>query len=186
MAPPSSLHTRRISDLSKKWAFPNRAEGERGMSDSSRSLRQSQRLLQIGILLLLYSSFEGFAIPYLASQRVGLSVHTLSALQGVLMLALGLVWPRLRLGARSLRVAFWCSIYGALSILAAYTISAIWGVGNGTLRLVGELPHGLSHGTAFQETSIAVLSYSSAPAGLASLALILLGLRNANDSLQNP
>jgi hydroxylaminobenzene mutase len=155
------------------------------MIDSSRSSYQGRRLLQIGILLLLYSSFEGFAIPYFASQRVGLSVHTLSALQSVLMLALGLLWPKLELGDAALRVAFWCLIYGTFAILAAYTISAVWGVGNGTLRLVGELPHGLSHGSPFQETFIAVLAYSSAPTGLASFALILWGLRIANDGLRS-
>jgi len=42
---------------------------------------QSHRLLQIGIGLLLFSSFEGFAIPHLSSPRLGLSAHTLSALQ---------------------------------------------------------------------------------------------------------
>jgi (hydroxyamino)benzene mutase len=59
--------------------------------------RQGQRLLQFGIALLLYSSLEGFVIPYLGSQRIGLSVHTLSALQGVFLLAQGLLWPRLKL-----------------------------------------------------------------------------------------
>src|SRR5262249_1964916 len=128
--------------------------------------RQGQRLLQLGIVLILYSSFEGFAIPYLSSQRLGLSAHTLSALQGVLLLAQGLVWPRLRLSARAAQIAFWCSIYATLAILAAYTIAAITGVGNETIRLAGELPHGLVRGSAGQETVIKVLSYSSAPTGI--------------------
>ena len=55
--------------------------------------RQGQRLLQIGVVLFLYSSVFGFAIPFLSSPRIGLSVHTLSALQGVLLLAQGLLWP---------------------------------------------------------------------------------------------
>src|SRR5436190_6053868 len=59
---------------------------------------QGRRLLQTGIALLLYSSLDGFVIPHLGSQRIGLSVHTLSGLQAVLLLALGLVWPRLALG----------------------------------------------------------------------------------------
>lgn len=139
--------------------------------------RQGQRLLQLGIVWILYSSFDGFAIPYLGSQRIGLSVHTLSAYQGIFLLAQGLLWPRLKLGATASRVAFWCSIYGTLAILAAYTIAAIWGVGNETIRLMGELPHGLSHGTTFQETFIKVLAYSSAPTGLTAFVLILRGLR---------
>src|SRR5262245_41290644 len=138
---------------------------------------QEQRLLQLGIVLILYSSIDGFAIPVLRSQRIGLSVHTLSALQGVFLLAQGLLWPKLKLGARALRTAFWCSIYATLAILGAYTIAAIWGVGSETIRLMGELPHGLSQGTAFQEGFIKVLAYSSAPTGLTAFGLMLFGLR---------
>jgi hydroxylaminobenzene mutase len=148
------------------------------MNSSNKLLsRQGLRLLQIGVALLLYSSFVGFAIPYFTSQRIGLSVHTLSALQGVMLLVLGLVWPRLKLGATASRVTFWFLVYGTVAILTAYTIAAIWGVGIETIRLMGELPHGLSHGSAFQETFIKVLSYSSGPPALISFALILWGLR---------
>ena len=139
--------------------------------------RQSQRLLQVGIVLLLYSSLEGFVIPYLGSQRIGLSVHTLSALQGVFLLAQGLLWPRLKLGGSSSQLAFWCSLYATFAILAAYTLAAVWGVGIETIRLMGELPHGLSHGSVSQETFIKLLAYSSAPTGLTAFTLILWGLR---------
>ena len=139
--------------------------------------RQGHRLLQVGIVLILYSSIEGFVIPYLGSQRIGLSAHTLSALQGVFLLAQGLMWARLRLGVASSRIAFWCSIYSTLAILTAYTIAAMWGVGTETIKLMGELPHGLARGTAFQENVIAIIAYSSAPTGLAAFALILWGLR---------
>ena len=139
--------------------------------------RQGQHLLQFGLILLLYASLVGFAIPALASPRIGLSVHTLSALQAVISLAFGLLWPGLRLGSRALKLAFWCFLYSALAILAAYTVAALWGVGNETITLMGELPHGLSHGSPFQETFIKVLAYSSAPTGLTAFGLILWGLR---------
>jgi hydroxylaminobenzene mutase len=42
---------------------------------------------------------------------------------------------------------------------------------------MGELPHGLAHGSVFQETFIKVLAYSSAPTGLTAFALVLWGLR---------
>src|SRR5437667_9191443 len=106
------------------------------MNTSTLLQRQGQRLLQIGMVLLLYSSLDGFAIPFLASPRIGLSVHTLSALQAVMLLAIGLVWPKLRLSARASKVAFWCLLYSTLAILAAYTIAAIWGVGNETITLM--------------------------------------------------
>jgi (hydroxyamino)benzene mutase len=139
--------------------------------------RQGHRLLQLGICLLVYSSFDGFAIPYLGSPRIGLSVHTLSAYQGVLLLTQGFLWTRLHLGVTASRVAFWCLLHGTFAILAAYTVAAVWGVGNETIQLMGELPHGLARGTVFQETVIKVLAYSSAPTGLAWLGLALWGLR---------
>jgi (hydroxyamino)benzene mutase len=147
------------------------------MNTSTLLQYQGQRLLQMGIVLFLYSSLDGFAIPFLASPRIGLSVHTLSALQAVMLLAIGLLWSKLRLSPRVLKIAFWCLLYSTLAILAAYTIAAIWGVGNETITLMGELPHGLSHGSPFQETSIKVLAYSSAPTGLTAFVLILRGLR---------
>ena len=126
--------------------------------------RQGQRLLQFGLVLILYASFEG-------------------SYQAVLLLALGLLWPRLRLGGTTSRIAFWCLVYSTVAILAAYTIAARWGVGIETIRLAGELPHGLSHGTPLQERTIAVLAYSSAPTGLAAFVMVLYGLRfNPSDA----
>jgi len=147
------------------------------MDVTSLLARQGQRLLQIGACLLLYSAFDGFAIPYLGSPRIGLSVHTLSAYQGVLLLTQGFLWTRLKLGPTGARVAFWGLLLGTFAILAAYTVAAVWGVGNETIQLMGELPHGLSHGTVFQGTFIKVLAYSSAPTGLPWLGLFLWGLR---------
>ena len=135
---------------------------------------QSQRLLQIGVALLLLLSLEGFAIPHLAAPHLGVSAHKLAALQSVLLLALGLVWPKLNLSAAISRIAFWLFIYSAFAILAAFLIGAISGAGNETMPLAA----GAAHGTAFQETVIRVLAYSSAPTGIISFALILWGLRN--------
>jgi hydroxylaminobenzene mutase len=152
------------------------------MTSSSPLLhRQGQRLLQVGIVLILYSSIDGFAIPALRSPRIGLSVHTLSALQAVLLLAVGLLWARLKLGGAAARIAFWSLIYGTLSILTAYTVAAISGIGNETIKLMGELPHGLARGSAFQEGFIKVLAYSSAPTGLTAFVLVLWGLRLGDD-----
>jgi len=46
--------------------------------NSATQSRQGQRILQIGVALLLFSSLEGFAIPYFAVPKLGLSVHTLA------------------------------------------------------------------------------------------------------------
>ena len=138
--------------------------------------RQGHRLLQLGIAALLFASFEGFAIPYFAAPRLGLSVHSLSALLSVLLLALGLVWPRLRLGAAASGIAFWSLIYSAVSIVAAYGLAGVWGAGNSTIPLAAAT----AHGTALQEAMIKVVAYSSAPTGILAFALIAWGLRLAS------
>ena len=138
--------------------------------------RQSQRLLQIGVGLLLFVSFEGFVIPYLAAPHLGLSAHTLGALQGVLLLALGLAWTRLNLRDVPARVAFWLLVYSTFAILAAYVLGALWGAGNETMPIAA----GPAHGTPLQEAVIKIVAYTSAPTGIVSFALILWGLRMRN------
>lgn len=152
------------------------------MNSNNSLAHQGHRLLQIGIALLLFTSFEGFAIPHLSSPRIGLSVHTLSTFQAILLLALGLLWNKLKLGILAARIAFWTLLYSAFAILAAYVIAAIWGVGNETLILMSELPHGLHHGTESQEMIIKILAYSSV-VGIVSFSIILWGLRSRQTSL---
>src|SRR5262245_23640913 len=135
--------------------------------------RQSQRLLQIGIGLVLFASFEGFVIPYFSAPRIGLSAHTLSALQSVLLLVLGLAWTRLNLGSVASRTAFWLLVYSTFAILAAYVLGALWGAGHETMPMAA----GAAHGSAIQESVIKVIGYSSAPTGIISFVLILWGLR---------
>ena len=123
---------------------------------------QGHRLLQVSVVLFLFTSFEGFAIPHLAAPQLGRSVHMLSALQGILLLALGLLWPRLNLGAATSRIAFWFLIYSAFAILAAFVMAGVWGAGNETMPLAA----GAAHGSPFQEAVIKYMAYSSAPTGI--------------------
>lgn len=135
--------------------------------------RQGHRLLQLGVVLFLFTSFEGFFIPFFAAPNLARSVHTLSGFSGVLLIALGLVWPRLDLGATASRAAFWLLIYSDLAIIAAFVLGAAWGAGAMTMPLAA----GDARGSAFQEATIAVVAYSSGPTGIAAFALILWGLR---------
>ncbi len=82
-------------------------------------------MLQVGVALFVFSALEGFVIPSLPAPRLGLSVHTLSALQGVMLLGLGLLWPRLNLGATTSRIAFWTYIYSSFATLVPYVMAAI-------------------------------------------------------------
>ena len=144
--------------------------------DAARLLsHQGHRLLQLGVALFLFTSFEGFAVPYFAAPNLGRSVHTLSAFVGVLLLALGLVWPRLNLGVAAARIAFWFLIYSSLVTIASFLLAAVWGAGNTIIPLAA----GAARGSDFQETVITVVAYSAAPTGIAAFALILWGLNNS-------
>ena len=52
---------------------------------------QGRTLLQMGVALFLFTSFEGFVVSYFAVPNLGRSVHTLSGFTGVLFLAFGLM-----------------------------------------------------------------------------------------------
>ena len=136
---------------------------------------QGRRLLQIGIALFLFTSFQGFAVPFFASPNLGRSVHTLSGFTGVLLVALGLVWPKLDLGPAAARWAFWLLVYSSLVTILSFVMAAIWGAGNTTMPIAA----GAAHGTDFQELAIKVVAFSGAPTGIIAFALILWGLRKA-------
>jgi (hydroxyamino)benzene mutase len=137
--------------------------------------RQGHLLLQVGVALLLFTSFEGLAIPYVAAPRLGLSGHTLGGLEVVLLLALGLRWPKLNLGAATSWIAFRLLIYSTFAILAAYLLASAWGAGSETIPIAT----GSVHGSALEETVIKIVAYSSAPTGIISFVLILWGRRLA-------
>jgi hydroxylaminobenzene mutase len=151
------------------------------MNSGSILSRQGHRLLQVGVGLFLFASLEGFAVPYFAVPLLGRSVHTLSALSGVISLELGLLWPRLKLGPTTSRIAFWFFIYSNFATIAGFVMAAMWGAGNEAIPLAA----GSAHGTAFQEGAIKVVMYSAGAPVLISLALILWGLRVGNSGFAN-
>ena len=60
--------------------------------------RAGHRLIQLGIILFLAGLLTGFVIPLMANPRVGLSSHLEGVMNGLLLVALGVIWPRLTLG----------------------------------------------------------------------------------------
>jgi len=94
-----------------------RPEVEVAMDPSNILSRQGQRLLQLGVALFLFTSFEGFVIPYFAAPVLGRSAHSLCALLGVMLIAFGLLWPRLILGETAAQIAFWLLIYSGFAMV---------------------------------------------------------------------
>ncbi len=141
--------------------------------DSAILLSQGHRLVQLGVALFLFVTLQGLVIQNFAIPSLGRSAHTLSLSSGLVLLGIGLVWPRLTLGVTATRVAFWFLIYSLLATIAAFLLAAIWGAGNTVLPLAA----GAAHGTALQENIIAAVLVSTLPTGIIAFALILWGLR---------
>lgn len=139
---------------------------------------QGHRLVQIGVALFLLTSIQGFAVPYFAVPALGRSVHTLSGFAGVMLVAIGLVWPMLHLGVTASRVAFWFLIYSTFATIAGFVIAAVLGAGSSIIPIAA----GGARGSDFQEVMIQLVMYPAAPTGITSFALILWGLRRRPDS----
>ena len=140
-------------------------------------IRQGHRLLQLGMLLLLFALLVGIAVPKFAVPRLGLSTHLLALTQGLFLAVTGLLWPRLRLTPGAARVAFWLGVYGCLAPLVANLLAAIWGAGNTLLPIAA----GQAHGSELQEKVIAAGLRSGGAALIAIVLLILWGLRGEGE-----
>jgi (hydroxyamino)benzene mutase len=135
----------------------------------------SRRLLQAGVLLFLLALLVGLVIPRFALPRLALSAHLLGIMQGTFLVAIGLLWPRLKFTQNQSRVAHVLAVYGCAAAWTANVCGAAWGAGASMVPMAAMG----ARGTALQELAITILLRSAA-ASLIVLALMLLwGLRTA-------
>jgi len=88
---------------------------------------QARRLLWHGVFLFLLGLITGLAIPIINNHRMGLSAHLEALLNGILLLALGCLWPQLRLSERASSAAFRLGLYGAYANWFFTLLGAILG-----------------------------------------------------------
>jgi hydroxylaminobenzene mutase len=146
------------------------------LETSSVRSHEAQRLLQTGIGLFLFAVLLGLAVPHFTVPRLALSAHLIGILQGVFLVVLGLLWPRLRLTPVQFRLAFWLVLYQAVAAPFSNLLAAAWGAGNSIVPIAA----GTAHGSPAQEIVINLGLRSAAAALIVSLVLILWGLRRAS------
>jgi (hydroxyamino)benzene mutase len=139
------------------------------------SLRQGHRLLQLGVLLFFFALLVGLVVPMFAVPRLGLSTHLLGLMQGLFLVVLGLLWPKLRLTRMLGGWGVVLAVYGCFAAWTANLSAAIWGAGNTMLPIAA----GASHGTALQEAIVSVALRSAAVSLIAAAGLVLWGLRTS-------
>ena len=133
------------------------------------------RLLQLGVVLFLLGLLTGLVVPALAHPRMGLSSHLEGVMNGIFLIAIGLLWPRLSFGRLRATTTFWLLIYGTFANWAATLLAAMWAA-TGSMPLSGG---GIS-GTVLHEHVVFALLVSLALAMIAACVLLLSGLRARN------
>jgi hydroxylaminobenzene mutase len=132
-------------------------------------------LLVLGVVLFLLGLLTGFAVPKLANPRMGLASHVEAAMNGMFLIVLGLLWPRLELPELWLSVAGWLAIYAAFANWLATFLAALWGAGGSMMMIAA--PDRL--GTNGREAVIKFLLLSLSVAMVIAVATILVGLIRA-------
>ena len=135
-----------------------------------------RRLLRLGVALLFVGLLIGLAIPALAVPRLGVAAHVNAVVGALFLLAFGLVWPHLRLGAGASRLAFWLGPYSFFVASLMPLLGGIWGAGATMLPLAA----GAVRGTPFQEGVIGVGLVTAGIAIIALCGLLFYGLRDGN------
>lgn len=128
-------------------------------------------LIQFGILLFLLGLLTGLAGPRLKNPRMGLASHLEGVTNGMFLIILGLIWPRLGLSHAWLAVTFWLVVYTAFANWVATLLAAAWGAG--ALMPIAAGTHQAAPG---RERVVGFLLVSLALCVIAACALILVGL----------
>jgi hydroxylaminobenzene mutase len=132
---------------------------------------QSRRLMWHGALLFLLGLITGLLVQTFANPRMGVSAHLEGVLNGILLIALGLLWDKLNLSGQMLNAAFWLALYGSYVNWGATLLAAIMGT-----RSLAPIAAGSHVGAPWQEFLITAALVTIVVAMLIVALLVLLGL----------
>ncbi len=98
------------------------------MKNNKLQEQHANRFIFLGVLLFLLGLVTGLLVPVLANPRMGVSSHLEGVMNGMFLIILGLIWPKLELSDKWLQITFWLSLYGTFinwfGILAAAVFDA--------------------------------------------------------------
>ena len=134
--------------------------------------RTSRRLLLLGVVLILLGLLLGLAVPLLANPRMGLASHLEGVMNGLLLIAVGFLWPKLSLSELLLKTTYWLVLLGSYANVVATFFAAAWG----TSRMTPIAGHGYT-GAPGHELLVSVLLVSLSVCLLAACLLLAIGLR---------
>ncbi|GAB4202882.1 MAG: hypothetical protein Fur0019_01360 [Tibeticola sp.] len=131
-------------------------------------------LFRHAFVLILLSLISGLFIPAMAIPRLGLSAHTIGALSGVLLIAVGAIWQHFRVSTAQGAWLKWSWLYSSYVNWLACIVAAFLGAGKITpIAAAGRV------GSGGAEALVSALFVSVAIASFVAVGLSLWGLRRA-------
>ena len=114
----------------------------------------------------------GLFIPLMVNPRMCLSSHMEGLLNGMFLVMLGLIWERVSLSEKWLKITFWLSIYGTFTNWLGILLAVIFNAGKDlTIAANGK------EGTPLAEGLVTFLLVSLAISMLIICVAVLIGLK---------
>ena len=132
----------------------------------------NRRLMWHGMFLFLLGLLTGFVEQRFTNVRMGLAAHLEGVMNGTFLVALGAIWPEVRLPGAVKATAFWTALYGTYVNWFVTTLAAIFGT-----SALSPLTAAGHSGRPWQETLVTAGFMSVGVAIVASSLLLLWGLR---------
>ena len=133
-----------------------------------------RKLIFYGILLFLLGLITGFLIPILQNPRMGLSSHLEGTMNGMLLIIIGLIWPKITLANKLYRWCFRLSLFGTFTNWLTTLLASMWGAGSEMMPIVG----GGLQGTLLQESIIKFGLISLSISMLVVCLILLWGMKS--------
>jgi len=150
------------------------------MANSNLKLHQSNRLIYLGVFLFLLGLIIGLFVPLFGNPRMGVSSHIEGVLNGMFLVILGLIWQRIDLSHRWLKITFWLAVYGTFANCLGILIAAIFNGG----KMLNILANG-QEGAPWVEGVVGFSLISLSIAMIIVSVALLIGLQRNRDGKEN-
>ena len=134
--------------------------------------RQSDKLIYFGVILFFIGLIIGLMVPIFANPRMGVSSHIEGVLNGMFLIVLGLIWNKVDLSNKWLKITFWTAVYGTFANCFGILIAAIFNAG----KMLSIAANG-QEGTPFIEGIVTFSLISLSIAMLVVCVTVLIGLK---------
>lgn len=139
---------------------------------------QSKRLIYWGIFLFLLGLVVGLIAPIFANPRMGVSSHIEGILNGMFLIILGLIWDKIQVSEKWLKITFWLAIYGTFMNWFGILLAAIFNGG----KMLGIMAP-TEESSPIVEGMIGFSLISLSIAMIATCVILLIGLRRNMSAL---